>query len=117
MLALEPLEPEGGYYRRTYGSAEDHGSAIYYLIDDQNFSQLHRLKCDEIFHFYSGEPAELILMNETSGEVITKTLGPDLSQRHECQVLVPAGTWQGMRVKNPTNLGTIGNDLFPELYF
>ena len=69
-LRLEP-HPEGGYFRQTYRSevliAQDAlpagfsgaravSTAIYFLLDGENFSAFHRLRSDEVWHFYVGEP-------------------------------------------------------------
>ena len=79
--------PEGGYYIQTYKSAESirhealdtrypgaraTGTAIYYLLEPGTFSELHRLKSDEIFHFYLGDPVEqLQLWPDGSSRLIT----------------------------------------------
>jgi len=67
-LELEPLEGEGGYFRRTFESEEKVGhracgTAIYYLVTPQSFSTLHRLPQSELFHFYLGDPVEMIQIN------------------------------------------------------
>ena len=113
-LNLSPLEPEGGFFRNTYVAREKIGSAIYYLIDDQNFSRLHRLKCDEIFHFYSGAPVELIQINEV-GELSTTILGSKIKKNEHFQVLVPAGHWQGLKLRDPVKdaFALLGATCFP----
>ena len=91
-LGLEPHPGEGGYFRETYRSPlifhrEAHGNdyggdrsictAIYYLLTKESFSAMHRLRTDEIFHFYLGDPVELLrLAPDGSGEVVG--LGSDL---------------------------------------
>src|SRR5690349_10374417 len=63
LLNLTPLLSEGGYYRQTFksslnvqindrGHIRSAGTGIYYLITPEDFSALHRVKHDEIFHFY-----------------------------------------------------------------
>ena len=61
--------PEGGYYKETYrssGSFEDrsHSTAIYYLLESGQFSSLHRIKSDEVWHFYEG--ASILIHEITS---------------------------------------------------
>jgi uncharacterized protein len=74
-LGLAPLPSEGGYYAETYRSA--FGTAIYYLLTADSFSAMHRLPGDEIFHFYLGDPVEMLqLRPDGTGEVLI--LGPDL---------------------------------------
>ena len=77
LLELKPLPFEGGYYRETYRSdeiieagqlserygADKHTStAIYYLLTPDTVSKIHRLKSDEVFHFYLGDPVTLLLL-------------------------------------------------------
>src|SRR5260370_42647757 len=69
-LKLE-AHPEGGYFRQTYkadlvvpkqalprgfGGARAVSTAIYFLLERENFSAFHRLRSDEVWHFYTGEP-------------------------------------------------------------
>lgn len=73
------------------------GSAILFLITESDFSALHRLGVDEIWHFHGGDPAELSLLDPVAGSCRTLVLGPDASGSHVPQAIVPAGTWQGAR--------------------
>lgn len=115
-LQLTPLEPEGGFFHRTYLSNSGHGSAIFYLIDDQNFSQLHRLKCDEIFHFYAGDEVELFTFDDSS-TLRRHVLGSPLNPNNEYQVLVPANTWQGLRLTKSHGWALLGTTCFPAFSF
>ncbi len=70
LLHLQPHPIEGGFFRRTYtaaGSVEltariaaPSGTAIYYLLEPGTFSEMHVLDSDEIFHFYLGDPVEML---------------------------------------------------------
>jgi hypothetical protein len=75
LLGLQPHPREGGWFVETWRAEEtipksalhsrysaDHaaGTAIYYLLEPHNFSELHRLASDEIFHFYLGDPVEML---------------------------------------------------------
>lgn len=91
-LNLIPHEMEGGYYRETYRSTDiiqkealpdryqknkAACTAIYFLLTSDNFSMMHRLPTDEIFHFYMGDPIEMLVLEEgTRGEMIS--IGNDL---------------------------------------
>lgn len=114
MLGLVPLPKEGGFYRETYRSpdqiqvqwsaADSDGlsirslsTQILYMVTQDSFSALHRLKQDEVYHFYSGLPAELFLIFP-SGVSKVVTLGSDLSAGQSVQIVVPRGTWQGVRL-------------------
>jgi len=111
-LQLVPLTIEGGYFRETYRSAlaipaealpSEYGgvrnvaTAIYYLLTPNSFSALHRVRSDEVFHFYAGDAVEMLqLWPDGSGRVVT--IGSDLAVGHAPQVVVPAGVWQGCRL-------------------
>lgn len=112
LLGLEPLPVEGGHYRETYRSADQlaasalparydgpraFGGAIYYLLSDDTFSALHRLRSDEIYHFYLGHPVELLLLHPDGRDELI-SLGSDLEAGQRVQVVVPRGVWQGSRL-------------------
>ncbi|HTY09169.1 MAG TPA: cupin domain-containing protein, partial [Candidatus Edwardsbacteria bacterium] len=107
MLNLKPLELEGGYFSETYRSrtripADRRGqrpcsTAIYYLLTPDTFSALHRLRSDEVFHFYAGDPVEMLLLRP-GGQSEVLVLGNDLARRRRPQVIVPRGVWQGARL-------------------
>jgi predicted cupin superfamily sugar epimerase len=71
LLKLEPHPIEGGWFRRTYTSAGQwiargiraQGTAIYYLLEPGTFSEMHVLDSDEIFHFYLGDPVEMLQLH------------------------------------------------------
>jgi predicted cupin superfamily sugar epimerase len=99
---LEPIPREGGLFRRTWAGPEGadgrpQGTAIVALLTDGDFSALHRLPSDEIWHFYLGDPLEMLLL-APDGTSRTAVLGPDLPHGHQVQLTVPAGTWMGARV-------------------
>ncbi len=101
-LELETLPVEGGKYKSTYyGKPLPDGgtaySAIYYLLEPDTCSHLHKLTEDEIYHHYMGDPAELLLLYP-SGESRIVRLGTDLKAGEVPQFKVPAGVWQGSRI-------------------
>lgn len=91
-LGLVPLPGEGGMYRQTH--LDEHSSAIYYLLAGDDFSALHLLDGVEVYHFYAGSPARLLLLGP-DGSVAEPVLGPDLAAGQRPQLVVPAGVWQG----------------------
>lgn len=114
-LKLEPLPVEGGYFRQTYRAAETLaasalnsrysvnkpvGTAIYYLLtaEPDSFSALHRLPTDEIYHFYLGDPVELLLLYP-AGSSEHVLLGPDVLAGQQVQFVVPRDVWQGSRLR------------------
>jgi len=106
LLKLEPHPVEGGWYRRTYTSdvsvallrgVRPYGTAIYYLLEEGTFSEMHVLASDEMFHFYLGDPVEMLQLLPDGGSKVV-TLGPDLKSGQQVQLTVPAGVWQGTRL-------------------
>lgn len=102
--ALEPIPREGGRFRRTWAGPEradgrPEGSAIVALLTAEpgDYSALHRLPTDEIWHFYLGDPLEMLLL-APDGTSRTAVLGPDVLGGQHPQFTVPAGTWMGARV-------------------
>jgi len=103
LLKLEPHTGEGGYFRRTYESKEKAGNrfcgtAIYYLVTPNDFSAIHRLPQEELFHFYLGDAVEMVQINP-DGNAHLLSIGTDLLNGERPQVLVPANVWQGTRLK------------------
>src|SRR5258708_1318837 len=106
LLHLAPHPVEGGFFRRTYTSPgtlelprgiRAQGTAIYYLLEVGTFSELHLLESDEIFHFYLGDPVEMLQLHPDGRSAIFP-LGQDLSANQHLQLIVPAGVWQGLRL-------------------
>ncbi|MGW3651499.1 cupin domain-containing protein [Streptomyces sp. NPDC000878] len=101
---LEPIPREGGLFRQTWAGpartdGRPEGTSIVALLTSApgDFSALHRLPSDEIWHFYLGDPLEMLLLapDGTSRVVV---LGPGVLHGQEPQLTVPAGTWMGARV-------------------
>ena len=112
ILGLVPHPVEGGYFAETYrsadqippaalpsryGAARAASTAIYYLLTPDTFSAMHRLASDEIFHFYLGDPVEMLqLWPDGSHQVVL--IGPDLEAGQRPEVIVPRHIWQGARL-------------------
>lgn len=127
LLRLEPLPIEGGWFRSTYvareqlppgalperfAGARPLASAIYYLLRGDDISALHRLASDEVYHFYLGTPAEMLLLHPDGSHDVLM-LGPDLEAGHRVQVVVPHGTWQGTRLLEPAGWVLLGTTMAP----
>lgn len=117
ILDLKPHPIEGGYFRRTYEaeqwvSTRKVGTAIYYLLTPDTFSHMHRLSSDELFHFYMGDPVEMLqLYPDGTGEMTT--IGTDLAQGMKPQVVVPHGVWQGTRLVPGGEVALLGTTVSP----
>jgi predicted cupin superfamily sugar epimerase len=121
LLNLDPHPVEGGFYRRTYTSVgtvelprgvRAQGTAIYYLLEPGSFSELHVLDSDELFHFYLGDPAEMVHLYPDGSSAVF-TLGQDLAAGEHVQLLVPAGVWQGMRLIGDGKVALVGCTVTP----
>ena len=123
LLDLAPHPSEGGHFRETYRSRasfepggpfegdRSHSTAIYYLLTADTFSEMHRLPGDEVFHFYLGDPVEMLELHPDGRSTIT-VLGPDLEQ-HVVQHVVPGGTWQGARIVAGGEWALLGTTMAP----
>jgi hypothetical protein len=125
LLNLEPHPAEGGFYRRTYasegtaelpGGARSLSTAIYYLLEPGTFSAMHVLASDEIFHFYLGDPVEMLQLHP-GGRSAVFTLGPDLAAGQHVQLVVPAGVWQGSRLIAGGKVALLGCTVTPGFNF
>ena len=130
-LNLKPLEIEGGYYAETFRSGEKISvdclperykseryisTAIYYLLTPDTKSRLHRIFSDEIFHFYLGDPVEMLQLR-SSGSSNIIYIGNDIMAGQRPQVLVPGGVWQGSRLVEGGELALMGTTVAPGFEF
>jgi hypothetical protein len=125
LLNLQPHPIEGGHFRRTYTSAcsldlprgtRAIGTAIYYLLEPGTFSEMHVLDSDEMFHFYVGDPVEMLqLRPDGSSELFT--LGSNLEAGHHVQLVVPTGVWQGTRLIGDGKVALLGCTVTPGFDF
>jgi uncharacterized protein len=127
LLKLQPLPVEGGYFAETYRSKftltqrslspgcsgeRPLSTAIYYMLTPDTFSAMHRLNGDEIYHFYLGDPAEmLILKPDTTGESLL--MGQDIASGMRLQHVVPGGVWQGSRLAPGGKFALLGTTMAP----
>lgn len=82
--------------RYTGSGARALGNAILALVTRADFSAMHRLRSDEVWHFYGGDAAELLLLH-TDGRSEVVRLGADTLAGEHVQFMVEAGTWMGAR--------------------
>jgi predicted cupin superfamily sugar epimerase len=113
-LDLSELPGEGGYYKETYRSdktitlpSEIDGersilTSIYYLLDGTQFSAFHRLKSDEIWHFYMGSSVTLYIISKMENLSEVK-LGSNIEKGEHFQIQMRAGSWFAATV-NDINL-------------
>lgn len=129
-LNLQP-HPEGGWYRETYRATETipmaglperfkgprtHATVICFLLTSETFSALHRLKSDEQWHFYSGSPLTVHVI-QLDGRYVPIKLGANLAQGETFQAVVPHGCWFGATVDTPDSYALVGCSVAPGFDF
>lgn len=127
LLKLEPHPCEGGWFIQTWRAEEvipksalparypgerAAGTAIYYLLEPHTFSELHRLASDEIFHFYLGDPVEMLQL-WPDGNVREVVLGQDFEAGQQVQLHVPKNVWQGSRLVPGGSFALLGCTVSP----
>jgi predicted cupin superfamily sugar epimerase len=123
--------PEGGHYRQSYRSdlsiarealprqftgARSVSTAIYFLLEGENFSGFHRLLSDELWHFYTGTPL-LVHVIEPDGRYAEIQLGSDLEAGQIWQAVVKAGCWFASCVRDPASFALVGCTVAPGFEF
>ena len=125
-LKLE-AHPEGGYFCQTYRSAmtiareglpaEFTGArvastAIYFLLEGKNFSAFHRLRSDEVWHFYAGAPLIMHVI-ESDAKYFSILLGNDPEAGESFQAVVQAGCWFAAHVADWQSWALVGCTVAP----
>jgi predicted cupin superfamily sugar epimerase len=129
-LKLEP-HPEGGYYRQTYRSGvvipgavlpktfrgdRSASTAIYFLLQGEDFSALHRIASDEVWHFYAGAALSVYVIDR-EGRVSEIRLGPHPQSGQVFQAVVAAGCWFGSCLAEPDAYALVGCTVAPGFDF
>lgn len=123
--------PEGGFYKEVYRSDEllskKHlpqrytsfratSTSIYYLLKGNEFSSFHRLKSDEIWHFYSGSAVAVYIILPT-GKLSIQTCGPTVQKGNVFQLVIPRGCWFAAKVTNSSSYSLLGCTVAPGFDF
>ena len=129
-LQLE-AHPEGGYFRQTYRSdvmiardalparfagARAASTAIYFLLEGENFSAFHRLRSDEVWHFYAGDPLVVHVISP-EGSYSSILLGCELEAGQVLQAVVLAGCWFASHVADWSSFAVVGCTVAPGFDF
>lgn len=111
MLGLEP-HPTCGFVAETYrsdlkvpaatlpeiyGGDRPFGSALYFLVTPEAQIVLHRIRSDQLYHHYLGDPLEVLMLYPDGGGAIT-TVGTDLAGGERPQLFIPGGTFHTSRL-------------------
>ncbi|SHJ53571.1 cupin domain-containing protein [Aquimarina spongiae] len=123
--------PEGGFYKETYRSAHaipqgvlgdeftgdrNYCTGIYFLLTSQNFSAFHRIKQDEMWHFYTGSSLYVHVI-DPNGNYHRQTLGINFDKGELPQYVVPAGSWFASSVKDEGSFSLVGCTVAPGFDF
>lgn len=128
-LNLQP-HPEGGFFKETYRSAglipsqslpgfdgeRSYSTAIYFLLEQGNFSAFHRIKSDECWHFYEGGSL-LIHVIDNKGNYSCIRLGKKMDEGEVFQFVVPAGYWFASEPTAETEFVLVGCTVAPGFDF
>ena len=124
--------PEGGYYAETYRASETIGkdslpnrftgdrsfsTGIYFLLEAKDFSAFHKIKSDEMWHFYAGDALDIFVIDPETGNLEILKLGSDPENGESFQAVVPAGTWFGSRPASGSNYCLVGCTVSPGFDF
>lgn len=133
LVSLYQLQehPEGGWYKETYKSSETisvnalperfsgertFSTAIYFLLEQGNFSAFHRIKSDECWHFYYGGPLQVFVLLPDGSLQITE-LGSDIAAGQVFQFTVPANCWFASRPAAASAYSFVGCTVAPGFDF
>jgi predicted cupin superfamily sugar epimerase len=123
--------PEGGYYRETYRARESiarrhlperfngdrsFSTAIYFLLTGNEASVFHRIKQDEVWHFYEGSTITIHVIDARGGYSATK-VGRAVERGESLQAVVPAGCLFGASVDDPESYALVGCTVAPGFDF
>ncbi|QRR02698.1 cupin domain-containing protein [Dyadobacter sandarakinus] len=124
--------PEGGYYTESYRASEVvahqalpgrfsgdrvYSTGIYFLLETHDFSAFHRIKSDEMWHFYAGGALEIFVINPDTGALQVIRLGNEPGREEVFQAVVPAGSWFASRPAEGTVYALVGCTVAPGFDF
>lgn len=125
---LQP-HPEGGWYAETYRSEEtttglperfkgprNFSTAIYFLMPGNSFSAFHRIKSDELWHFYDGDMMEVLII-DLQGNLQVIRLGRDTDKGEVFQATVYSGQWFASRCSVEDGVSLVGCTVSPGFDF
>ena len=128
--SLQP-HPEGGWYKQTYKSTESvaaaalperfggdrpFSTAIYFLLEQGNFSAFHRIKSDECWHFYAGDRLQVYVIQQ-DGTLKIISLGQAIENDELFQYVVPANCWFASRPAPGSTFSFVGCTVSPGFDF
>jgi predicted cupin superfamily sugar epimerase len=119
--------PEGGAFLETYRSNEkvqlnsfngerNLSTGIYFLLKKDEFSAFHKIKSDELWHFYLGESLRIIEI-DLDGKLKETILGRDILNGEKLQYTVPANHWFASIPNTNSDFSFVGCTVSPGFDF
>lgn len=123
--------PEGGYFKETYRSEDsieiqndqwplpvqrNYCTGIYFLLTSDTFSAFHRIKQDELWHFYKGD-AIRIHMIDANGQYSNVILGGNFEEGEVPQYAVPKEVWFAAELVKQDSYALVGCTVSPGFDF
>jgi hypothetical protein len=119
--------PEGGHFKQTfrserlfdlpgYSGPRSAITVIYYLLKSGQFSAFHRIKSDEVWHYYAGSPLLLHIISD-EGKLRMVMLGKNPDRHQNFQAAIEAGSWFAATVASPRSYSLVGCTVAPGFEF
>jgi len=123
--------PEGGWFKEVYRATDvvpesalpinfsgerNFSTSIYFLLNNEEFSAFHRIKSDELWHYYAGTSAVEILLIE-NGELKNVFIGNEIENNQHFQWVVPKNTWFAAHLVNKLGFALVGCTVSPGFHF
>jgi len=123
--------PEGGYFKEVYRSDEiilkdnlpdrynghkNFSTSIYFLLNENDKSLFHKIKSDEIWHFYDGTAIKIYKL-KNNGELKINLLGKNLKNGETLQMIIEKGNWFCAEVVDKKSFGLVGCTVAPGFDF
>jgi uncharacterized protein len=86
-----------GGMQAPFADGRPAGSALYFMLTPEEPVKLHRIRNDQLYHYYLGDPIEVLMLLE-DGSIEFHTVGPDIRKGHKVQLLIPGGTFHTARL-------------------
>jgi predicted cupin superfamily sugar epimerase len=80
-----------------FSDARPMGSALYFMVTPIAPVRLHRIRNDQLYHYYLGDPLEVLLLR-SDGTTDRVVVGPNLRGGEHLQLFIPGDTFHTARV-------------------
>jgi predicted cupin superfamily sugar epimerase len=94
---VSKLSIAAGGLPAPFAAGQPLGSALYFLVTPDAPVRLHRIRNDQLYHYYLGDPLELFMLH-ADGSSERVIVGPDLRGGQRVQLLIPGNTFHTARV-------------------